>query len=241
MRRRDFLGGVGLAVLAMPVTALGQQSDRKRLVAVELALDANDKDGKRSVDAFQQELQELGWTSENLRIEYRWGATTPERARVHAAELIKLNPDVIFSHATIVTRAFAQGTRTIPIVFTNVSDPLGEKFVQSFAKPGGNMTGFTNIEATMGAKYLQLLKDVAPGVTRAAMLFNPKSAPGGGSYFTDSFEAAAPQFSIQAIKATVQDAAGIEKAISTLASGGGGVLSLLANPSRMRIAPAYLN
>jgi putative ABC transport system substrate-binding protein len=103
-----------------------------------------------------------------------------------------------------VTRAFAQETKTIPIVFTNVSDPLGEKFVQSFAKPGGNLTGFTNIEATMGAKYLQLLKDVAPGVTRAAMLYNPNSAPGGGSYFTDAFEAAAPQFSIQAIRATVQ-------------------------------------
>ncbi|MGB8638406.1 MAG: ABC transporter substrate-binding protein [Pseudolabrys sp.] len=220
MRRRDFLGAVSLAALAVSSAALGQQSDRKRLVAVELALDENDRDGKRSVDAFQQELQELGWTSENLRIEYRWGATTPERARVHAAELIKLNPDVIVSHATIVTRAFAQETKTIPIVFTNVSDPLGEKFVQSFAKPGGNLTGFTNIEATMGAKYLQLLKDVAPGVTRAAMLYNPNSAPGGGSYFTDAFEAAAPQFSIQAIRATVQDTAGIEKAISMLASGG---------------------
>src|SRR4029078_12867760 len=193
MRRREFLGAVCLAALLGPVTALGQQSDRKRLGGVELAIDEDDRDGKRSVGAFQQELQELGWTSENLRIESRWGATTPERARVPAAELIKLNPDVISSHATIVTRAFAQGTKTIPIVFTNVSDPLGEKFVQSFAKPGGNMTGFTNIEATMGAKYLQLLKDVAPGVTRAAMLFNPKSAPGGGSYFTDAFEAAAPQ------------------------------------------------
>jgi len=230
MRRRDFLGAVSLAALAVSSAALGQQSDRKRLVAVELALDENDRDGKRSVDAFQQELQELGWTSENLRIEFRWGATTPERARVHAAELIKLNPDVIVSHATIVTRAFAQETKTIPIVFTNVSDPLGEKFVQSFAKPGGNLTGFTNIEATMGAKYLQLLKDVAPGVTRAAMLYNPNSAPGGGSYFTDAFQAAAPQFSIQAIRATVQDTAGIEKAISTLASGGGGGLIVVGEP-----------
>jgi putative ABC transport system substrate-binding protein len=222
MRRREFLGAVGLAVLAGPVTAFGQQNDRKRLVAVELALDENDRDGKRVVDAFQQELQELGWTTETLQIEYRWGATTPERAKVHAAELIKLKPDVIVSHATIVTRAFFQGTKTIPIVFTNVSDPVGEKFVQSFAKPGGNITGFTNIESTMGAKYLQLLKDVAPGVTRAAMLFNPKSTPGGGSYFTEAFEAAAPQFSIMPIKAEVHDVAGIEKTISTLASGGGG-------------------
>jgi putative ABC transport system substrate-binding protein len=230
MKRRGFFVVVGLAVLAGSVTAFGQQNDSKRLVAVELAMDENDRDGKRAVDAFRQELQELGWTSETLQIEYRWGATTPERARVHAAELVKLKPDVIVSHATIVTRAFFQGTRTIPVVFTNVSDPLGEKFVQSFAKPGGNITGFTNIESTMGAKYLQLLKDIAPGVTRAAMLFNPKSAPGGGSYFTEAFEAAAPQFSIQAIKATVQDEAGIEKAISTLASGGGGGLIVVGEP-----------
>ena len=230
MRRREFLGAVCLAALVGPVTAFGQQGDRKRLVGVELALDEDDRDGKRSVDAFQQELQQLGWTSENLRIEYRWGATTPESARAHAAELIKLKPDVIVSHATIVTRAVAQESKTIPIVFTNVSDPQSEKFVQSFAKPGGNITGFTNIESTMGAKYLQLLKDVAPGVTRAAMLFNPKSAPGGGSYFTDAFEAAAPQFSIQAIKAIVQDAAGIEKAISTLAGSGGAGLIVVGEP-----------
>lgn len=230
MKRREFLGVAGLALMAGPVKAFGQQNDRRRLVAVELAMDENDRDGKRAVGAFQQELQELGWTGETLQIEYRWGATTPERARVHAAELINLKPDVIVSHATIVTRAFFQGTKTIPVVFTNVSDPLGEKFVQSFAKPGGNITGFTNIESTMGAKYLQLLKDIAPGVTRAAMLFNPKSAPGGGSYFTDAFEAAAPQFSIQAIKATVQDEAGIEKAISTLASGGGGGLIVVGEP-----------
>lgn len=230
MRRREFLGAASLAVLAVPSRAFGQQSDRKRLIALELALDENDVDGKRSVDAFQQGLQELGWTDENLSIRYRWGATTPERARILAAELIKLNPDVIVSHATIVTRAISQQTKVIPVVFTNVSDPLGEKFVQSFAKPGGNITGFTNIEATMGAKYLQLLKDVAPNVTRAAMLFNPKSAPGGGSYFTDAFEAAAPQLSIQAIKAEVQDPAGVEKAISNLASGGGGGLIVVGEP-----------
>src|SRR6187399_2978298 len=188
MRRRDFLGGVGLAALAWPVTALGQQSDRKRLVGVELAIDEDDRDGKRSVDAFQQELQDLGWTSENLRIEYRWGATTPEGARVHSVELIKLNPDVIFSHATIVTRAFAQGTKTIPIVFTNVSDPLGEKFVQSFAKPGGNMTGFTNIEANKGREILPAAQGRGPRRHGCGVAFQSKSAPGGGSYFTDSFE-----------------------------------------------------
>jgi len=230
MRRRDFLGAAGLAALAIPSAALGQPSERKRLVAVALALDEHDKDGERSVGAFKQSIEELGWANENLRVEYRWGATTPERARAIAGELLKLHPDVIVSHATIVARAFAQGTKTIPIVFTNVSDPLGEKFVQSFAKPGGNITGFTNIESTMGAKYLQLLKDVAPNVTRAAMLFNPKSAPGGGSFFTDAFEVAAPQFSIQPIKAAVQDVAGIEKAISTLASSGSSGLIVVGEP-----------
>jgi putative ABC transport system substrate-binding protein len=145
------------------------------LVAVELAIAQDDSDGVRIARAFQQTLQESGWTpGQNIRIEYRWGATSAERAQVYAEELLKLNPDVIVAHATIVARAVSQQTNKIPTVFTNVSDPLGERFVKSFAQPGGEMTGFTNIEPSMGAKYLQLLKEIAPGVTRAAMLFNPQ-------------------------------------------------------------------
>ena len=241
MRRRDFLGGVGLAALAWPVTALGQQSDRKRLVAVELALDESDRDGKRSVDAFQQELRDLGWTSENLRIEYRWGATTPESARVHAAELIKLNPDVIVSHATIVTRAVSQGTKKIPIVFTNVSDPIGEKFVESFAKPGGNITGFTNIESTMGAKYLQLLKDVAPSVTRARCFSIRNRHLEADHISLTRSRRPLRNFRYRQSRRRFRMRPESKRRFLRSQAAAGPVLSLSANPSRMRIAPASLN
>src|SRR5262249_7410177 len=118
----------------------------------------------------------------------------------------------------------------IPVVFTNVSDPLGEKFIRSFAQPGGDMTGFTNIEPTMGAKYLQLLKEIAPNVTRASLLFNPKSTPGNGKYFSDPFEAAGPPLSIKTVKAAVQDVNGIEQTISMLASSDGAGLVVVGEP-----------
>jgi len=215
MRRRDFLGGVGLAALAWPVTALGQQSDRKRLVAVELALDESDRDGKRSVDAFQQELRDLGWTSENLRIEYRWGATTPEAARAHSVELIKLNPDVIVSHATIVTRAFAQGTRTIPIVFAGVADPIGSGFAASLSRPGGNLTGLLQYEEGITGKWLAMLKEIAPNIMRAALVANPRTA--AFDYFLQSAKAVAPSLAIDLVPTPVDNAADYERAIETFA------------------------
>ena len=229
MRRREFLGGVGGLVLTWPHAAWAQQPGRMPLVAVELAIAQDDSDGVRIARAFQQTLQESGWTpGQNIRIEYRWGATSAERAQVYAEELLKLNPDVIVAHATIVARAVSQQTNKIPTVFTNVSDPLGERFVKSFAQPGGEMTGFTNIEPSMGAKYLQLLKEI--DVTRAAMLFNPKSTPGNGTYFSAPFEAAGPPLSIKTLKAEVQDIAGIEQSISTLANSDGAGLIVVGEP-----------
>jgi putative tryptophan/tyrosine transport system substrate-binding protein len=235
MRRRDFLGVLGGAaswpLVAWPLTARAQQPVPMRLIAVEMAFAQDDPDGKPLVAAFEQTLQQLGWVlGQNLRIEYRWGATDPERARVRAAELMKLNPDLIVAHATLVTRAFAEKTNTIPIVFTNVSDPIGEQFVKSFPAPGGNITGFTNVEPTMGGKYLQLLKEIAPTVTRVAMIFNPNSAPGHGSYFSGPFEAAAPGLSVQPIKAAVQNVADIEQFVSAIAVGDGGGVIIIGEP-----------
>jgi putative ABC transport system substrate-binding protein len=193
-----------------------------RLVAVEMALAKGDEDGRHLAAVFEQSLQQLGWKlGQNLRIEYRWDATNAERAQTQAAELVKLNPDVIVAHATIVTRAFFQLSTKIPIVFVNVSDPLGEHFVESFADPGRNLTGFTNIEPSIGGKYVELLKRIAPNVTRATMIFNPNSTPGGGSYFSGSFDAAAAKLSIQPIKAAVQNVADIEAAIASLVGNGG--------------------
>ncbi len=208
--------------VAYASAARTQESDRMRLVAVEMALAKGDEDGQRLAAAFEQSLRQLGWTpGRNVRIEYRWDATNAERAETDAAELVKLNPDIIVAHATIVTRAFAQLTIKIPIVFVNVSDPLGEHFVESFAHPGRNLTGFTNIEPSIGGKYLELLKEIAPTVTRAAMIFNPSSTPGGGSYFSGSFDAAAATLAIQPIRAAVQNAADIEPAVAALAGNGG--------------------
>jgi putative ABC transport system substrate-binding protein len=193
-----------------------------RLVAVEMALAKGDEDGQHLAAAFEQSLRQLGWTpGQNLRVEYRWDATNAERASAQAAEILTLNPDVIVAHATIVTRAFFQKSTNIPIVFLNVSDPLGEHFVESFARPGRSLTGFTNIEPSIGGKYLELLKKIAPTVTRAAMIFNPASTPGGGSYFSGSFDAAAAAFAIQPIKAAVHNTTDIEHALAALAGNGG--------------------
>jgi|SRR6476646_9147038 ABC-type uncharacterized transport system substrate-binding protein len=231
MRRRDFISLIGGAAAAWPLAARAQQTGRARVIGMELALDQDDDDGKRVVAAFEDTLKKLGWTpGDNAKIEYRWGATNPERAQSNAAELVKLKPDVIVAHATIVTRALFQQDRTIPIVFTNVSDPIGERFVKSFAQPGGRITGFTNIEPAMGGKYLQLLKEMVPDVTRAAMLFNPKSTPGGGAYFAPSFEAAGPRLSIQTIKSAVHDVAEIEQAVSSLARNKGAGLVVIGEP-----------
>lgn len=144
MKRREFIGLIGSAA-AFPLAAQAQSTDRMPLVALETAFAQDDRDGNRIAGAFQQALNELGWRpGQNVHIEYRWGATNPEQAQKYAAELIKLKPDVIVAHTTIVTRAFSQQTTAIPIVFTNVSDPIGEHFVRSLAHPGGDITGFTN-------------------------------------------------------------------------------------------------
>ena len=231
MQRREFISLLGGAAATWPLTARAQRPSGTRLIAVVLAFEQNDQDGQRFVGKFREALQQLGWTpGDNLKMEFRWGAIDAERARAFAAEVINLKPDLIVTHATIVTRAMVQQSRTIPIVFTNVSDPIGEQFIQSFAHPGGNVTGFTNVEPSMGGKYLQLLKEIAPNVTRAAMIFNPKSAPGGGSYFYGPFKAAASTLSVQPIEGAVQDTADIDNIFATMARSNGGGLVVIGEP-----------
>jgi ABC-type uncharacterized transport system substrate-binding protein len=144
-----------------------------------------------------------------------------------AAELVATAPEAIFAHTTPATAALLEVTRSIPIVFASVSDPIGDGIVASFARPGGNVTGFTNVEASMGGKWLEILKELAPGVTRVGFLFSPTLAPGGGSYFLRPFEAAAPSFNVHPIAIPVEDAAGVERALASLAGGGSG--GLIAN------------
>jgi putative ABC transport system substrate-binding protein len=201
MRRRDFIAGLG-GVAAWPLSARAQQADRMRRIAVLFEFDENDPVAKGYLSAFMQGLAELGWTDgRNMRIDVRWGAGNVDRMRMLAKELIDLQPELILTSSTPVTAAVQRETRTIPIVFVFVSDPVGAGFVPSLPRPGGNITGFGNQEPSMGGKWLGLLAEIAPTVKRAAMMFNPDTAPYVRSYFLPSFEAAARSLKVEPIVA----------------------------------------
>src|SRR6266436_3648657 len=192
-----------------------------------------------------------GWSSgRNIRIEHRWGAGDAERIRNFARELVEMQLDLIVGHTTPVVAALKAQTRTIPIVFTQVSDPVGSGFIDGFAKPGGNITGFTNLESSMGSKLGELLKEVAPGITRVAVMFNPDTAPDRGSYFLRPVEAAAPSLHVEVIAAPVHNDAEIEAAITTLVPATGLIVmpdvfilahreQILALANRDRLPAAY--
>ena len=197
-----------------PLAARAQQPDGVRRIGVLMPLAATDPAIKRQLAAFVRQLQELGWAEgRNLRIDYRWAAGDAERMQVFAKELVALQPQVILARSTPVTAALLKQTRTIPIVFAVVSDPVGEHFVESLARPGGNVTGFTNVESSLTGKWLELLKEVAPSTKRVAFIFDPKLAPGGGSYYTRLIEAAAPSFAVAPTATPVHDATEIERAV----------------------------
>jgi putative ABC transport system substrate-binding protein len=180
-------------------------------------------------------LCELGWVDgRNVQIDLRWAGGEVERMRAFAKELVAVNPDVIVANTTPVTAAFHRETRTIPIVFVIASDPVGDGFIASLARPGGNITGFINAEGTMGGKWLELLKEAAPKVTRVALMFNPDTAPGGGNYFRPSFEAAARTLGVRANISPVRNDAEIEAAIAALGSESGGGLVVMTD-SFMRV------
>ena len=216
MRRRNFIAGLATTA-AWPVAAHAQQPERVRRIGVLMALAADDPEGQANVAAFKQTLQQLGWSEgHNLQIAFRGAAGDPERMQAFAKELVALQPDVILTRSTPVTAALLRQTHTIPIVFTVVSDPVGERFVESLAHPGGNATGLTNVESSLTGKWLELLKEIAPGVKRVAFIFDPELAPGGGSYYTRLIEASAPPSAVTPKVAPVHGAADIERAIGEL-------------------------
>jgi len=183
MRRREFIAGLGSAA-AWPLAARAQQPDQMRRIGVLMAFDETDPQGKARFSGFTQRLAELGWTEgRNVRMDVRWGADNVDRMRLFAKELVGLKPDVILATSTPVTAALQGETRTIPIVFENINDPVGSGFVASLPRPGGNLTGLINVEATMGGKRLQLLTEIAPGIKRVAIMFSPETAPYVSSYF----------------------------------------------------------
>jgi putative tryptophan/tyrosine transport system substrate-binding protein len=216
MKRRAFITLLGGAA-AWPLAARAQQPERVRRIGIFWGLRENDPEGIRWLSGFTRPFQELGWTDgQNVRMDVRWSGSNAERERTFAKELVNLQPDVILAHGTPVTAALQRETRTIPIVFGAVADPVGAGFVASLSRPSGNITGFLFAEAEMGGKWLELLKEIAPGVKQAAMIFNPDTAPARGSYYLPSFEAAAPSLKVEPVALPVRSEAEIETAINSL-------------------------
>ena|SRR5690349_21161144 len=178
MKRREVIKLIGGVAAFWPLAVGAQQRDEARRIGVIVNVTADDPEAQASLAAFKQAMQQFGWSDgRNLQIDFRGTAGDPEKMQAFAKELVALKPNMILSRSTPVTAALLRQTRTIPIVFTVVSDPVGEHFVESLARPGGNATGFTNVESTLTGKWLELLKEVAPRVKRVAFIFNPKLAP----------------------------------------------------------------
>src|SRR5712675_2235722 len=216
MRRREFIAGIGAAT-ASPFVALAQKPDRTRRIGVLMSLGEHDPEGKAQLSGFTKGLADLGWSDgPNLRIDVRWGGGDVNNIRTFAKELVAMQPDLILAQGTPVTAALQRETRTIPIVFVVVTDPVGEGFVAGLPLPGGNITGFITSEAAMGSKMLDLLLDIAPDINRVAMIFNPDTAPGGGKYYFRDFEAAARSLKLEPIAARAQSDAEIEALVTSL-------------------------
>jgi putative ABC transport system substrate-binding protein len=218
MQRREFitlLGGAATSPVLWPLAARAQQPDAMRRIGVLMAYAESDPEAQAWVAAFREGLRKLGWTEgRDIRIDTRWG--TPgdaESIQRFAKELVAMQPDLVLSHVTPSTAALLQQTRTIPIIFATVADPVGSGFVASLPRPGGNVTGFTLMEPTMAGKWLELLKEIAPRVTRVTLLFNLATVP-FAEYWLNSFKAAAASFAVEAIQAPIRDASELESVIA---------------------------
>jgi putative ABC transport system substrate-binding protein len=214
IRRREFMILLGAAAAAWPLAAGAQQPDRVRRVGVLMGI-ADDFEGQARIAVFRQALQALGWSEgRNIQFIYRWSGGDVAHARQFAKELLDLRSDVILTNSTPATVAVRDITRTTPTIFVQVSDPVGAGVVQSLARPGGNLTGFTNFDLSTAGKWLELLKRLAPNITRVAYLFNPNTAP---LLYAKAVETAAPLLSVKSIPAAVHNAVGIERALEQVA------------------------
>jgi putative ABC transport system substrate-binding protein len=216
MKRREFIALLGGAAAMWPLAARAQQGERTRRVGVLMNLASDDAEGQARLAAFHQGLQQLGWTvGRNVQIDYRWGAGDADRIRKFAAELIAVAPDVILSTGSPSVAAFQQATRTVPIVFVTVVDPVSSGFVDTLARPGGNITGFALYEYSISGKWLQLLKEITPRMTRAAVIRDPALTAGGGQLGV--IQAVAPSVGVEVTPVNVRDAGEIERAITAFA------------------------
>jgi putative tryptophan/tyrosine transport system substrate-binding protein len=217
MRRREFVALLGGAAAGWPFAARAQQADRIRRIGVLMSYASTDPEGQALLTEFTRHLAELGWAEGlNVRIDVRWGGSNVDLLHTFAKELIGLQPDVLLASSTPTTAALARETQTIPIIFTLVADPVGNRFVASLAHPGGNITGFSVLEASVASKSFEVLRELAPGIKRVAMMFNPDTAPIVSSLFMPVFETTAKSFKIAPIAAPVRSDAEIETLIISL-------------------------
>jgi putative ABC transport system substrate-binding protein len=228
MRRREFITLAGGAA-TWPLTVRAQQGRQMRTVGVLMNVAADDTETKARMAAFMQGLEKLGWTDgHNVRITYRWSGSDADHIRKAAVELVALAPDVILTQTSLATAALLQATRTVPIVFTIVSDPVGAGYVDSMAHPGGNATGFINYENSFAGKWLELLKQVAPRVTQVAVLRDPSVAAGIGQF--TAIQSVAASLGVELRPVNVHDAGEIERAITTFAAVSNGGLIVTGSP-----------
>ncbi len=217
LKRREVITLLGGGAATWPLVARAQQPDRMRRIGVLMAVPESDREYQAFLAAFREGLQTLGWTEgRNIRIDTRWAALDAEAMQQFAKELVALQPDLIVSQSTPTTASLLQQTRTIPIIFALVIDPIGSGFVASLPRPGGNVTGFIAMEGSLAGKWLELLKEIAPRVTRVAFLFNPATAP-YAEYFLNPFKAAAASFAVEGIATPVRDSSELESVVAAQA------------------------
>jgi putative ABC transport system substrate-binding protein len=232
MRRRNFLAflaSIPAATCISPASA--QQDGRRRRIGILFGLAETDPQARKYLNAFREALRSLGWSEgQNLQIDFR-SATNLETLRSLTSDLISLKPDLVLTYTTPATNAVHQVTRSVPILFVAVSDPIGTEFVKSFSHPEGNITGFTNFEPTMGSKWVQLIREIAPSVQRVAMLFNPATANAGasGGVYLQSMKAAASALGLELIVTPVSDPSEIDGAFAAVAEKAGGGLIVMPN------------
>ena len=230
MRRRDFIKVIAGSAGVWPLAARAQQVGGMRTVGVLLPSADNDQGYKSDLQVLLLELEKLGWKDgHNIKFEYRWGANDDVHLREFAKELVRMAPDILFGSSTVASRPLHLETNSIPIVFVQVSDPIGEGFIASLAKPGGNMTGLTIFEPSTAGKWLETLKEIAPQVSRVALVFNPQTTPGGGLYFLRPIENAAPSFGVQPVEMPLQNVAEIEPTFKSFAQNPNGGLVFLSD------------
>jgi ABC-type uncharacterized transport system substrate-binding protein len=227
MKRREFISLIGSAAVAASGPARAQQH-RVRHVGMLMGYAQNEPDTQARMTAFREAFEQLGWRDGgNVTITYRFGVGEIDRVRGYAKELVELNPDVIVCETTPTLKAVADQTSTIPIVFVSVTDPVSDGFVADLAHPGGNITGFTNFEATMGGKWIELLRKIAPSSKRVGVIFNPDTAPGGGGFFLKSVAASAPALQTEVLPFPVHNDGEIESAVKGLGGESGGGLVIM--------------